>query len=256
MLSVRAQLSFTLPYYIVISVVSAIIHTFGYSLIFRAKATPGGLEIITSYLLSKKRKKVSTSSLARWFGISVVFFLTIFNFAFIEENKRIKKNNICKEVIENLKNSEEETCQKKKVKLEKILKDGNLDTFFTELRLSIEKFRFSKSFFFDKKNELDESDYRLALFLKNKVGKKEKLLSYPQELDYYLSEGKELIDKMKEEVQTLKTECSKKVKDSKKERELMQRKEYLERKIIKLKEEQEANFLLKFFRYVTNNERL
>ncbi|CAG8611053.1 4113_t:CDS:2, partial [Ambispora gerdemannii] len=37
-----------------IAIVAAIIHTYGYSLIFQAQATPGGLEIITSHFSSRK----------------------------------------------------------------------------------------------------------------------------------------------------------------------------------------------------------
>jgi len=54
-LSSQSQLSFTLPYYIVIAIVAAIVHTYGYSLIFQAKATPGGLEIFTSHFSSQKK---------------------------------------------------------------------------------------------------------------------------------------------------------------------------------------------------------
>jgi uncharacterized membrane-anchored protein YitT (DUF2179 family) len=73
-----------LPYYIVIAILAAIIHTYGYSLIFRAQATPGGLEIFTSHFSSQKEKeksKFSISSLMKMFGIAVIFAVTLVNFS-------------------------------------------------------------------------------------------------------------------------------------------------------------------------------
>src|SRR5438034_5551375 len=77
-LSGQSQLSFTLPYYIVIAIVAAIIHTYGYSLIFQAQATPGGLEIITSHFSSQKtKKKFSIGTFIKFFGLVIISLITL-----------------------------------------------------------------------------------------------------------------------------------------------------------------------------------
>ena len=82
-----------MPFYIAVAIGAAIVHTYGYSLIFQARATPGGLEIITSYLSSsrKKRKKASISFLFKLFGFLIIFAITFFNFAFVEDNVKVRK---------------------------------------------------------------------------------------------------------------------------------------------------------------------
>jgi len=100
-LSANSQLSFTLPYYIVIAIVAAIIHTYGYSLIFQSQATPGGLEIFTSHFSSRKgKKKVSISTLMKIFGLIIIFLVTLLNFTMIEDDYRMKKSLLEKEMEE------------------------------------------------------------------------------------------------------------------------------------------------------------
>jgi uncharacterized membrane-anchored protein YitT (DUF2179 family) len=89
-----------LPYYIVIAIVAAIIHTYGYSLIFQAQATPGGLEIFTSHVSSQKKSKISISVLMKIFGIIITLLVTIFNFFWVEDNPKIKKSILQREVQE------------------------------------------------------------------------------------------------------------------------------------------------------------
>jgi uncharacterized membrane-anchored protein YitT (DUF2179 family) len=79
-LSSQSQLSFTLPYYIVIAIVAAIIHTYGYSLIFQAQATPGGLELFTSHFSSQKKSKFSIGTFTKFFGFAIIFLVTLVNF--------------------------------------------------------------------------------------------------------------------------------------------------------------------------------
>jgi uncharacterized membrane-anchored protein YitT (DUF2179 family) len=94
-------LSFTLPYYIVIAIVAAIIHTYGYSLIFRAQATPGGLEIFTSHFSSRKgKRKISISTLMKIFGLIIIFLVTLFNFTMVENSTKMKKSLLKKELEE------------------------------------------------------------------------------------------------------------------------------------------------------------
>jgi len=89
----------TLPFYITIGIVSSIIHTYGYSLIYQTKSSPGGLDIIASVLSQNENKKNKKNSfsigyLTKIFGIFVVFLITLFNFVFVEDNIKIKKNEV------------------------------------------------------------------------------------------------------------------------------------------------------------------
>ncbi|WNE41872.1 MAG: hypothetical protein AD073_000207 [Mycoplasmataceae bacterium] len=98
-LSNRNQLGLTLPFYITIGIVSSIIHTYGYSLIYQTKSSPGGLDIIASVLSQNENKKNKKNSfsigyLTKIFGIFVVFLITLFNFVFVEDNIKIKKNEV------------------------------------------------------------------------------------------------------------------------------------------------------------------
>jgi len=122
--SASSQLSFTLPYYIVIAVVAAIIHTYGYSLIFQAQATPGGLEIFTSHFSSRKgKKKVSISTLMKVFGLVIIFSVTLINFAAIEDNSKMKKSLLQKEIEEQKEKLEEKGLKIKGKETKNILDD-------------------------------------------------------------------------------------------------------------------------------------
>jgi uncharacterized membrane-anchored protein YitT (DUF2179 family) len=101
-----------LPYYIVIAIVAAIIHTYGYSLIFQAQATPGGLEIFTSHFSSQKKSKISISSLMKIFGIVITLLVTIFNFLWVEDSPKMKRSILQREIQEkNLALSREEEIE-------------------------------------------------------------------------------------------------------------------------------------------------
>ena len=80
----------TFPYFVIIAIISSIIHTFGYSLIFRIRATPGGLEIISSFFALKPNSKFSINIWIKRFSYFVLFLTTLFDFFVIEENQ--KKN--------------------------------------------------------------------------------------------------------------------------------------------------------------------
>jgi uncharacterized membrane-anchored protein YitT (DUF2179 family) len=56
------------PFYVVVGAIAAIIHTYGYSIIFRAKATPGGLEIIAAHFASQPKSKFPLSSALKYSG--------------------------------------------------------------------------------------------------------------------------------------------------------------------------------------------
>jgi uncharacterized membrane-anchored protein YitT (DUF2179 family) len=117
-------LSFTLPYYIVIAIVAAIIHTYGYSLIFQAQATPGGLEIITSHFSSRKgKKKLSIGTFMKVFGLIIIFSVTLINFICIEDNSKMKKSLLAKEIEEQKQKLEEKGLKIEGKKIKYILDD-------------------------------------------------------------------------------------------------------------------------------------
>jgi uncharacterized membrane-anchored protein YitT (DUF2179 family) len=107
-LSADSQLSFTLPYYIVIAIVAAIIHTYGYSWIFQSQATPGGLEIFTSHFSSGKgKRKISIGALMKVFGLVIIFLVTLINFSLVENNYEMKESLLRKEIEDRKKELEE-----------------------------------------------------------------------------------------------------------------------------------------------------
>jgi len=87
----QKQAGFTLPFYVAIAIGAALVHTFGYSLIFQAKATPGGLDIVSSHLTARKKNKLSLSFFFKAFGFLIVLSITIINFLLINDNIKIKK---------------------------------------------------------------------------------------------------------------------------------------------------------------------
>ena len=116
-------MSFTLPYYIVIAVVAAIIHTYGYSLIFQAQATPGGLEIFTSHFSSREgKKKISISSLMKIFGLIIIFAVTLLNFTMVEGNAKVRKSLLGKEIQEQKEKLIEKGLKVEEKKVDEILK--------------------------------------------------------------------------------------------------------------------------------------
>ncbi len=98
-LSTKSQLSFTLPYYIVIAIVAAIIYTYGTSLIYQARATKGGLDIFITHF-STQKKKISIGTFMKIFGAIILFLITLTNFFLIETNKKMKESNLVKEIQE------------------------------------------------------------------------------------------------------------------------------------------------------------
>jgi uncharacterized membrane-anchored protein YitT (DUF2179 family) len=69
-----------LPYYVIVALIAAIIHTYGYSLIFRVQAAPGGFEIISAHFANKKKSRFSIAFLSKVFGYTILFLLTLIDF--------------------------------------------------------------------------------------------------------------------------------------------------------------------------------
>jgi uncharacterized membrane-anchored protein YitT (DUF2179 family) len=78
-----------LPQLVVIAVLAAIFHTYGYSLIFRSRSTPGGLEIISAHFSVHPQSKVSISTLIKYFSFLILFSSTLFEFLVIKKESGI-----------------------------------------------------------------------------------------------------------------------------------------------------------------------
>jgi uncharacterized membrane-anchored protein YitT (DUF2179 family) len=120
-------LSFTLPYYIVIAIVAAIIHTYGYSLIFQTQATPGGLEVITSHFsVQKSKKNFSIGAFTRYFGMTIILLVTLINFVWIEDSHKMKRSSLQKEMLETLDKRDEDKTSSEKEQIS-MIKRGDID---------------------------------------------------------------------------------------------------------------------------------
>jgi len=239
-LSSQSQLSFTLPYYIVIAIVAAIIHTYGYSLIFQAQATPGGLEIFTSHVSSQKKSKISISVLMKAFGIIITLLVTIFNFFWVEDNPKMKRSTLQREVQEkNLVLNREE-------KIEDIIKKWKEDMEQANKLEQEENLR--------KSSEIRTNNYPITSFFKNKINEP-KLEKYPYEVNYYLLNEKEKINALNSEIEKLKVDIDSntRIEDL---TEKLRRKNSLIQRSRKLEKETNRNIFVRYLNYVSNNERL
>ncbi|CAG8455101.1 15933_t:CDS:10 [Cetraspora pellucida] len=205
-----------------IAIVAAIIHTYGYSLIFRAQATPGGLEIFTSHFSSQKgKKKVSISALMKIFGLVIIFLVTLVNFAVIEDDSQMRKSLLQKEIEEQKEKFEEnglKITEEDIKKAKKLEKEENPDL---------------KKIF-----ALREKNHPLTSLLKNKTGFQE-LENYPQEIRYYLA----CPDEKKEKLQAERDKIERKINSVSGETLVrkLRRKNDLENRIKELDKEKERS---------------
>jgi uncharacterized membrane-anchored protein YitT (DUF2179 family) len=240
-LSAQSQLSFTLPYYIVIAIVAAIVHTYGYSLIFQAQATPGGLEILTSHFSSQKKSKISIGALTKIFGIVIILVVTVFNFLWVEDSPEMKRSILQREIQEEEKlasNKGEEIVDVIE-KWKKNMKHAN------ELE--------------ENKNLKESSKIRaknnpITVLFANNVNEA-KIEKYPQEIDYYLLSNREKISALDSEIKVLETQINKNP-GTEVLKEKLQRKNNLTKRSEKLKRETNRNSFIKYLSYISNNERL
>jgi hypothetical protein len=101
--------------------------------------------------------------------------------------------------------------------------------------------------------EIREKNRTLTSFLKRKIGYQQ-LESYPQEVDYYLSQDQEKKNMLEAEKEKIKKKLGR-VSGEKLARKL-RRKNDLETRIKELDKELQRNFFPKYLSYITNNERL
>lgn len=251
----QKHLGFTLPFYIAISIGAAIIHSYGYSLIFQARATPGGLEIITSYFTNKKNSRTPLKFLFKIFGFSIIFLITIISFLLIDDNPNVKKaelkthlekqnflqeNDDLDRVLENWKNN----WQKRK----------NLEKTNSELKKQTQQEQNQEEI---KKNqeeiaEIEVNNSLLTTLLKKKISSGY-LDEYPiKEIDAYLESKQNLISSLKSEIQVI--EKNFKTRNNKEENKKYL--EYLKKKLERTEKDYCDRSLFGYLKYVTNNERL
>jgi len=237
--------SFTLPYYIVIALVAAVIHTYGYSLIFQAQATPGGLDILTSHFTSQKKTSFSISYLTKIFGFFVIFLVTLINFRWVENNPKMKNSDLQKDIQE-LQTKDEKLYGKNS---EQILREWENDMKkIKNLKQSQESDKIKEVF------EIREKNLLLTNLLKNKTGENN-LEDYPQELHYYSLNEEEKIINLEKEIEKIKFELSN-FSGSELEEKLL-RKGYLQLKLNRIKSRKnKSNYFTRYLNYITNNEKL
>lgn len=178
------QLGFTLNHFFTISFICAIVHSYGYSLIYQVKSTPGGLEIITSsFFQGKKNKKRNffIRNLTKILSVFIVFLITLFNFSKVEDNVDIVKNQFIRDVNiafdKKEENSEKNDLFIKDIKnlnelIEEIGKKEKNDLItFNDCEFNNEDIlRIFKSYF----NDNDLNNENISFYF----GKKEGLLNY------------------------------------------------------------------------------
>src|SRR3954468_18208070 len=117
-----------------------------------------------------------------------------------------------------------------------------------ELKESKEKEDIKESF------EIREKNRPLTNLLKNKTGETD-LENFPQEVDYYLESEEGKLTKLKKEKEIIGGELSSY--SGKDLEEKLQRKNYLQSRINKIKRERDkGNGITRYLSYITNNERL
>jgi uncharacterized membrane-anchored protein YitT (DUF2179 family) len=236
-----------LAYYIVIAIASAIINTRGTSIIFQAQATPGGFDVISSHIASRKKDNKVLKFFMKFLGVFVIFSITIINFFFVEENYRMKKSLIEKELFESGEDFEEKNLEDYLEEWKNDLDLANKKEEESEIKdqdVLIKKQLLKDCF------ELRNKNRSLTSVIASKIKKDSNfLLKYPIELDYFLSkDDNERKLKIKDEILTI----EEKIKKEPEITPLLERKWELGERIKK----ERSNLLVSYFRYVTNDEKL
>lgn len=92
--------------YIFIAILAAIIHTFGYLLIFQSNSTPGGIDVIKTYLSSTKEQELkSVKTVVKYLGFFIVLSIASLDFLILEDNPGVRKNDLLEYLNSNLSNS-------------------------------------------------------------------------------------------------------------------------------------------------------
>ena len=229
-LTSESQLSFTFPYYILIAVIASLIHTWGYSLIFRAKATPGGLDIFVSHFSTKSTKENKGSAIGKInkiFGIFIVFVVTAINFFWLEENQGMKMKSLEKEV-ERWMNSQIWEEAKEKEELTSIIDNWK------------EKQKEKKKWEKDNDYEKWQKHKSLTETLR-KISNYSNIENFPEEIDFYKLNRAGKIEWLKEELNREGIDFT--------------RKYELKKRLNFLLEQEDKNPVIRYLEYITNNER-
>ena len=264
----KRDLTLTLPYYVIIALVAAVIHALGVGLIIKCQATPDGHDIITTHL-SIKKSKLPISWISRIFNVFTVILIVIINLYF-EENEKIResfvrrdweKNNTFssskkfEEVVKQWKKEMQEIHEAEKnvldIEGEKILQERE------------EKLYKAENFLFNK-------------LLREKTSAPEKIIETfsENEYEFYIANSKkkrELIDKyisnIKEKLKATTVEENKGVRKGRrsvvaeqtaKERmsDLLTYFDILQTRKKEIEQQKDENLVKNVLRRITNNERI
>ena len=86
----KRDLTLTLPYYVIIAIIAAVIHALGFGLIIKCQATPDGHDLILTHLNIKKTK-LPINWISRTFNVFTVILIVIINLWF-EENEKMRES--------------------------------------------------------------------------------------------------------------------------------------------------------------------
>ena len=268
----REQLGFTLAFYVAIALLAALIHTYGYSLIFKARATPGGLEIISAHLSSQKKTKVSLKTLFKLFGFLVVFLITVISFLGINDNPKVKKAELKTYLWEKNEAAEQKFLNEKEDLNQGVLKrwkknyeiKHKLEKKNSELEKEISQEE-NPEIKQEKEKQIHQNQQRilflqkentpLTTHLKNKTGS-EFLEEYPEEeIDMYLMNKGELKNALEKEIAKREKEIIS-AENKRTKKYLIYLKKRQERTEKEIYEKTPAGYFKGYVKYVTNNEKL
>lgn len=268
----REQLGFTLPFYIAIALLAALIHTYGYSLIFKARATPGGLEIVTAHLSSQKKTKISLGALFKFFGFVIIFLITVVSFLCIDDNPQVKAAELKTYLWEKNKAAREKFLDEEKEDLEQVLQrwkqnyqskwDLEKSNSDLEQELSLAenpkiKQEKSKQIYQNQQKilALQKENSPLTTHLKNKTGS-EFLEEYPtEEIKMHLLNKEKLKAALAKEITKREAEIAS-IGNKRAKKYLIYLKKRQARTEEGIYEKTPTGYLKGYIKYVTNNEKL
>jgi len=264
-LTIQNQLGFTLPFYIVIAIAAAAIHTIGYGIIFRSKAVPGGLEIIASHFSSQKNTKISLGTITKIFGFLVIFGITVIDFVMIEGNSDIEQNQLCNVLYQKKVLQKEQTDMTKVLPLtQRIIEEElELQSVIDQKKEKLESARLENNNFLaieikdEIKNEIhklrqirQKEEYLVIIALKEQFNEKESELLW-WDIGRYLWGKQKAIDKLTEKIAELEKE-----ENQENFEQRNKKRQQLKTKLFNLKNNFYERTSYGYLKYVTNNERL
>lgn len=275
----QSELSLSLPYYLIIALVAAILYSFGNSLILRAQATTGGFDNIAAHFATKK-SKFPIGVVSKIFSITIISLVALTSFLFISDNETMKMSFL-------------ERDWEKKIKQEKLVVAHSLPTLIEQWKRNmaaaneIEGQIHLQQYPADREQSKKEirqlryggyGDAPLKKALTNFLGDKTEITDielYPREVDYLLAnsarkeeliqeeinELNQLIGSEKEESEPLayfndSNRAQYWIKEGKKTDKYQERLRYLKKQRGALRTQKKENKMKRILRAISNNEKL